>query len=90
MSTLSESIKLDRDKTRIHTKMEKACSDLSSAVSAFHALEEHYDLSEQTIELVDGWTYRIEKTVDDADYLIEELGDWAFDGDSHILMEDAE
>jgi hypothetical protein len=90
MSTLSESVKLDRDKTRIHTKMEKAWDELSSAVSAFHALEEHYDLSEQTIELVDGWTYRIEKSLYDAEYLVRELGDWAFDGDSHTLMEDAE
>jgi len=81
---------LEREKSRLHDKMEKAWNELCDAVSAFHSLEDHYDLSEQTIEAVDGWTYRIDKTLHDSGYMIEELADWAFDGDSHILMEDAE
>ena len=62
---LSEQIKLDRDKTRIHVRMEKAWDALCDAVSEFHALEEHYDLSEQTIEMVDGWTHSVEKSLDE-------------------------
>ena len=90
LSNTSERTLLERKKSRIHDAMERSYQDLCGAVSAFHSLEDHFDLSEQTIESVDGWTYRIEKSLDDACYLIEELGDWAFDGDSYRLMEDAD
>ena len=81
---------LEREKSRLHDKMCNAWMTLRDAVNQFQGLEDHYDLSEQTIETVDGWHHRIEKSLSDAEYLIEELEDWAFDGDSHILMEDAE
>jgi hypothetical protein len=81
---------LEREKSRLHDKMSNSLVTLRDAVNAFHSLEDHYDLSEQTIESVDGWTYRIDKSLDDAGYLITELEDWAFDGDSYSLMEDAE
>ena len=81
---------LEREKSRLHDKMQEAWHDLSKAVSKFHSLEDHYDLDDLTIERVDGWVYRIEKSLDDANYLIDELEDWAFDGDSYRLMEDAE
>ena len=87
---LSERTKLERDKSLCHDKMQEAWHDLSKAVSKFHSLEDHYDLDDLTIERVDGWVYRIEKSLDDANYLIDELEDWAFDGDSYRLMEDAE
>ena len=90
LSNTPERTLLERKKSRIHDAMERAYDDLRDAVSAFHSLEDHYDLSEQTIESVDGWVYRIERSLSDADYLIRELGDWAFDGDSYRLMEDAE
>ena len=52
---LSETIiKLDQDKSRIHDRMEDSWNALCDAVSAFQSLEDHYDLSEQTIEVVDG------------------------------------
>jgi len=35
-----------------------------------------------------GWVDRICKSLDDVYYMIEELEDWAFDGDSYRLMED--
>jgi hypothetical protein len=54
----------------------------------FHELEEYYDLSEQTIESVDDWVDRICKSLDDVYYMIEELEDWAFDGDSYLLIEE--
>jgi hypothetical protein len=87
---LSERTKLEQDKSLFHDKMKEAWYDLSNAVSKFHALEDYYDLDELTIERVDGWTDRINKSLTDAEYLIDELEDWAFDGDSYRLMEDAE
>jgi hypothetical protein len=87
---LSERTKLEQDKSVLHDKMKEAWYDLSNAVSKFHALEDYYDLDELTIERVDGWTDRINKSLTDAEYLIDELEDWAFDGDSYRLMEDAE
>ena len=81
---------LERKKSRIHDAMERSHQDLCDAVSAFHSLEDHFDLSEETIDAVDGWTDRINKSLVDAEYLIIELEDWAFDGDSYRLMEDAE
>jgi len=68
--------------------MKEAWYDLSKAVSRFHELEDYYDLDELTIERVDGWVDRINKSLTDADYLIDELEEWAFDGDSYRLMED--
>ena len=87
---LSERMKLEREKSRIHDKMENAWNELCDAVSAFHALEEHYDLHDYTIELGDGWTGRIDNDLHKVGYMIEELADWAFDGNSYVLMEDAD
>ena len=87
---LSERTKLEQDKSRLHDKMIQAWHDLSMAVSRFHAIEDHYDLDDLTIERVDGWVHRIEQSLGDADYLINELGDWAFDGDSYRLIEEDE
>jgi len=86
--SVSERTLLERKKSRIHDAMERAYDDLRDAVSAFHSLEDHYDLSEQTIESVDGWHDRISKSLDDAEYLINELEEWAFDGDSYRLIEE--
>jgi hypothetical protein len=88
--SVSERTKLEQDKSLCHDKMQEAWHDLSKAVSKFHSLEDHYDLDELTIERVDGWVDRINKSLTDADYLIDELEEWAFDGDSYRLMEDAE
>ena len=89
-SNTPERTLLEREKSRLHDKMSNSLVKLRDAVSAFHSLEDHYDLSEQTIESVDGWTYRIDKSLDDAGCLLTELEDWAFDGDSYSLMKDAE
>jgi hypothetical protein len=62
--------------------------ELRRAVSRFHALEDHYDLDDLTIERVDAWVDRIDKSLDDAGCLITELEDWAFDGDSYLLIEE--
>ena len=85
---LSERTKLEQEKSLCHDKMIRAWHDLSMAVTRFHALEDHYDLDDLTIERVDGWVHRIEQSLGDADYLINELGDWAFDGDSYRLIEE--
>ena len=85
---LSERTKLEQEKSVYHDKMKEAWHDLSKAVSRFHSLEDYYDLDELTIERVDGWVHRIEQSLTDADYLIDELEDWAFDGDSYRLIEE--
>jgi len=85
---LSERMKLEQDKSRLHDEMMNSLVALRRAVSAFHSLEDHYDLSEQTIEAVDGWIERIDYSLDDAGCLITELEDWAFDGDSYLLIEE--
>ena len=85
---VSERTKLEQEKSRLHDEMMNSLVALRRAVSAFHSLEDHYDLSEQTIEAVDGWIERIDYSLDDAGCLITELEDWAFDGDSYRLMED--
>ena len=79
---------LEREKSTLHDKMINAWHTLYNSVNRFHGLEDHYDLSEQTIEAVDGWHDRIRRSLDDALGLIDELEDWAFDGDSHVLMEE--
>ena len=76
---LSERTKLEQEKSVYHDKMKEAWHDLSKAVSRFHSLEDYYDLDELTIERVDGWVDRINKSLTDADL---------FDGDSYRLMED--
>jgi hypothetical protein len=73
--SVSERTKLEQDKSLCHDKMQEAWHDLSKAVSKFHSLEDHYDLDELTIERVDGWVDRIDKSLTDADYLIDELED---------------
>ena len=82
--------KLERDKSRIHDKMEKAWNQLCDAISEFQALEVDYDLHDYTVEMVDGWTGSIDKDLHSVGRMIEDLEDWAFDGNSHVLMEDAE
>ena len=79
---------LEREKSRLHDKMINSLITLRDSVGAFHSLEDHYDLTEETIESVDGWHDRISKSLDDALYLIVELERWAFDGDSYRLMEE--
>jgi hypothetical protein len=81
---------LEREKSRLHDKMINTWHTLCDTVSQFHALEDHYDLHDYTIELVDGWTGNINNELHKVGYMIEELEDWAFDGNSHVLMEDAE
>ena len=85
---VSETIKLEREKSGLHDEMMNSLVALRRAVSAFHSLEDHYDLCEQTIESVDGWVDRTNKSLSDVGYMIDELEDWAFDGDSYRLMED--
>ena len=89
-SNIPERTLLEREKSRIHDEMINAWMTLHNSVSRFHALEDHYDLDDLTIERVDGWVNRIEQSLGDADYLINELGDWAFDGDSYRLIEEDE
>ena len=85
---VSERTKLEQEKSVYHDKMKEAWYDLSKAMKRFHELEDYYDLTEETIESVDGWVMRMEERLDGARYLITELEDWAFDGDSYRLMED--
>ena len=89
-SNTPERTKLEQEKSLWHDKMITSWMTLRDSVIAFHELEDHYDLDDLTIERVDGWVNRIEQSLDDADFLINELGDWAFDGDSYRLIEEDE
>ena len=90
LSNTPERTLLEREKSRLHDKMERSHQDLCDAVSAFHSLEDHYDLTEETIDLVDGWVMRMDESLNGAGCLLTELEDWAFDGDSYRLMGDAD
>jgi len=81
---------LEREKSTLHDKMISGWYTLYNSVNRFHSLEDHYDLTEETINSVDAWHDRIYKILGEGRELIDELEDWAFDGDSYRLMEDDE
>ena len=85
---LSERTKLEQEKSLWHDKMITSWMTLRDSVISFHGLEDHYDLDDLTIERVDSWVHRIEESLNEADFLINELEDWAFDGDSYRLIEE--
>ena len=87
-SNIPERTLLEREKSRLHDKMINAWMTLRDSVGSFHSLEDHYDLDDLTIERVDGWVHRIEGSLSDTEYLVRELEDWAFDGDSYRLIEE--
>ena len=89
-SNIPERTLLEREKSRLHDMMFNSFMTLRDAVGAFHSLEDHYDLTEETIDLVDGWVMRMDEAIHDVGKMIEELEVWAFDGDSYNLMEDAD
>jgi hypothetical protein len=80
-----EVTKFEREKTRIHDRMERAFDELCDACSSLQALEDHYDLHEPSIEEVDGWAGRFNAHMHQVGYLISELEEWAFDGDTLVL-----
>jgi len=89
-SNIPERTLLEREKSRLHDMMFNSFMTLRDAVGAFHSLEDHYDLTEETIDMVDGWVMRMDESLNGAGCLLTELEDWAFDGDSYRLMEDAD
>ena len=82
--------RLDVESSQIHDKMLYHFKSLCNYVSAMQSLEEHYDLREDSIEMVDNWCNEIGPWLSQVGYSIEDLEDWAFDGDTHILMENAD
>ena len=83
--------RLDVESSRIHDRMEKAFKNLNEAVSAMQSLEEHYDLREDSIEKIDYWCGEIHTFLHQVGYSIDDLEDWAFDGDTlQEIIEDAE
>ena len=89
-SNIPERTLLEREKSRLHDRMCNTWMTLRDTVCAFHALEDHYDLTEETIDSVDSWNDRMQRSLDDSRELIDDLEDWAFDGDGYRLMEDDE
>ena len=83
--------RLDVESSLIHDNMEKAFASLCEAVSQLQSLEDHYDLREDSIGMVDNWCNEIGPWLSQVGYSIEDLEDWAFDGDTLLeIIEDDE
>jgi len=83
--------RLEVESSRIHDKMLYHFKSLCNYVSAMQSLEEHYDLREDSIGMIDNWCNEINSDLHKVGYSIDDLEDWAFDGDTlQEISEDAE
>jgi len=71
---------LDQEATLIHEKMGKAWDDLCNAASELSALEEHYDLREDSIEMIDHTYNNMYELLQNLKYDIDEAENWMFNG----------
>ncbi len=74
--------RLEVESSRIHDKMLYHFKSLCNAVSALQSLEDHYDLREDSIEMIDNWCNDINSNLHQVCYSIDDLEVWAFDGDT--------
>ena len=73
-------LRLDERATQIHERMGFAWNLLCDAASAFSALQEHYDLREDSIEMI-GHTYNnMYELLQNLKYDIDEAENWMFNG----------
>ena len=71
---------LDQRATQIHERMGFHWDALCNAASELYALEEHYDLREDSIEMI-GHTYtNIYDLLNKLKYEIDEAENWMFNG----------
>ena len=73
-------LRLDERATQIHERMGFAWNLLCDAASAFSALQEHYDLCEDSIEMIDHTYNNMYELLQNLKYDIDEAENWMFNG----------
>ena len=73
-------LRLDERATQIHERMGFAWNLLCDAASAFSALQEHYDLREDSIEMIDHTYNNMYELLQNLKYDIDEAENWMFNG----------
>jgi len=77
---LSKQQPLAERATDIHCKMENAWLALSNAASALYSLEEHYDLTEPSIDMCNHTYNNMDELLHKLKYEIDEAENWMFNG----------
>ena len=71
---------LDQRATQIHERMGFHWDALCNAASELYALEEHYDLREDSIEMIDHTYHNMCEQLHNLKYDIDEAEEWMFNG----------
>ena len=71
---------LDQRATQIHERMGFAWNLLCDAASELYALEEHYDLREDSIEMIGETYHNMYELLNELKYDIYEADEWMFNG----------
>ena len=71
---------LDQRASQIHERMGFAWNLLCNAASELSALEEHYDLREDSIEMIDHTYHNLYDLLNKIKYEIDEAENWMFNG----------
>ena len=73
-------LRLDERATQIHERMGFAWNLLCNAASELYALEEHYDLREDSIEMIEHTYSNMYELLQNLKYDIDEAENWMFNG----------
>ena len=76
----SKQLPLDQRASHIHDRMGFAWDALCKAASAFSALQEHYDLREDSIEMIEHTYSNMYELLQNLKYDIDEAENWMFNG----------
>ena len=71
---------LDQRATQIHERLGFAWNLLCNAASELYALEEHYDLREDSIEMIGHTYHNMYEQLQNLKYDIDEAENWMFNG----------
>ena len=84
-------LRLDERASQIHDRMGFAWNLLCNAASELSALEDHYDLREDSIEMIDHTYNNMYELLQNLKYDIDEAENWMFNGYSlQEISEDEE
>ena len=76
----SKQLPLDQRATQIHERMGFHWDALCNAASELSALEDHYDLREDSIEMIDHTYNNMYELLQNLKYDIDEAENWMFNG----------
>ncbi len=76
----SKQLPLDQRATQIHERMGFHWDALCNAASELSALQEHYDLREDSIEMIDYTYSNMYEQLQKMKYDIDEAENWMFNG----------